>query len=77
MATGKSGQDDDQLQLLLDICEDSLMHASPAARSEVDGLLLTRGITGGPGWPIDMLSLTRLHLQNRAHHGESGSRRDG
>jgi hypothetical protein len=56
----------DQLQLLLEICEDFFRRTSPATRSEVDLILLDHGITGGPGWLIDMLGLTRQHLQSRA-----------
>lgn len=36
-------------------------------------LLRTRGITGGPGWLIDMLGLTRLRLQNTTHHNQPSS----
>jgi hypothetical protein len=57
-------QDHDQLQLLLGICEDFFRYTSPATRAEVDALLRRRGITGGPGWLVDMLGLTRLNLQN-------------
>ena len=57
---------DGLLPLLLEICEDFLAQASPATRNEVDLLLRARNITGGPGWLIDMLALTRLHLQDPA-----------
>ncbi len=39
----------DLLPLLLEICEDFLAHTGPATHHEVDTLLRTRGITGGPG----------------------------
>jgi hypothetical protein len=55
---------DDLLPLLLEICEDFLAHASPPVRREVDDILHVHGITGGPGWLIDMLALSRLRLQN-------------
>nr|WP_221382959.1 hypothetical protein [Actinoplanes polyasparticus] len=54
--------DDDLLPLLLEICEDYFA-GSPAGRRELDALLRTRDITGGPGWLIDMLALTRRRLQ--------------
>ncbi len=66
MQPGKS--DGDLLPLLLEICEDYFAGASTAARREVDALLRSRDITGGPGWLIDMLALTRLRL-----HGGTGT----
>lgn len=63
MATDDIPQDQDQLQLLLEICEDFFRRTGPATRDEIDTLLRQRGITGGPGWLIDMLGLTRLRLQ--------------
>jgi hypothetical protein len=56
-----------QLQLLLEICEDYFRHANPTTRDNIDTLLHQHGITGGTGWLIDMLSLTRLQLQTPAH----------
>ncbi|MEW2444773.1 hypothetical protein [Micromonospora marina] len=67
---------DQLLQLLLQICEDFLANTGPATRHEVDTLLRTRGITGGPGWLIDMLGLTRLRLQNATHRDEQGDHHD-
>jgi hypothetical protein len=66
MAT--SHTDDDQLlHLLLEICEEHLRDADAATRDDIDTLLLARGITGGPGWLIDMLGLTRRRLQAPDH----------
>lgn len=64
------------LPLLLEICEDFLANAAPATHHEVDILLRGRGITGGPGWLIDMLGLIRLHPQNTTHHDQPSSRHD-
>jgi hypothetical protein len=64
---------DDMLELLLEICEDFFAHANSATRDEVDRLLRAHGVTGGPGWLIDMLGLTRFHLQNPRRHDEPRS----
>jgi hypothetical protein len=65
MPAGHTEHDQDQLlPHLLEICEDFLGHASPATRHELDTYLRTRGVTGGPGWLIDMLGLTRLRTQH-------------
>ncbi|MEW2386485.1 hypothetical protein AB0873_31145 [Micromonospora sp. NPDC047707] len=74
-ATNDTNQGD-LLPLLLQICEDFLANTGPATHHEVDILLRTRGITGGPGWLIDMLGLTRLRLQNTTHHNQPGSQHD-
>lgn len=77
MATGPTQHDHDQLlPLLLEICEDFLNHTSPATRGEVDTLLRERGITAGPGWLIDMLGLTRLHLQHQRYNNALGTHHD-
>jgi hypothetical protein len=76
MATGPAGRDD-LLHLLLEICEDFFAHTSSTTRDEVDVLLRARGVTGGPGWLIDMLSLTRLRLRNPAQPDGSRSHHDG
>jgi hypothetical protein len=55
---------DDLLPLLLEICEDYFAHAGPVGYREVDALLRAHDITGGPGWLIDMLALTRRRLQS-------------
>lgn len=55
--------DNDLLPLLLEVCEDYFAHAGPIGHREVDALLRARDITGGQGWLIDMLALTRLRLQ--------------
>ena len=59
---------DDPLPALLEICEEFVANASPVVHHDLDTLLRTRGITGGPGWLIDMLALTRHHLQNHTRH---------
>lgn len=66
----------DLLQLLLQICEDFLARTTAATHHEVDTLLHARGITGGPGWLIDMLGLTRLRLQDTTHRDEQGAHHD-
>ena len=76
MTTGETDQDG-LLPLLLEICEDFFAHTSPATRGELDTLLLGREITGGPGWLIDILALTRLRLQNPAHHDKPDPRDNG
>jgi hypothetical protein len=69
MPAGHTEHDHDQLLAhLLEICEDFLGRASHATRDEVDAYLRTRSITGGPGWLIDMLGLTRLRLQALSRH---------
>jgi hypothetical protein len=73
VTTGETDQDD-LLPLLLEICEDFFAHTSPAILTELDALLVKRGITGGPGWLIDLLALTRQRLQNPAHHDGSDPR---
>ncbi|MEU1604025.1 MULTISPECIES: hypothetical protein [Micromonospora] len=75
-ATTSDTHHSDLLQLLLQICEDFLANTGPATRHEVDTLLRTHGITGGPGWLIDMLGLTRLRLQNATHRDEQGAQHD-
>jgi hypothetical protein len=57
---------DDVLPLLLEICEDFFIGTSLAVHREVDALLQAKGITGGPGWLIDMLALTRQRLETPA-----------
>ncbi len=56
--------DEDLLPLLLEICEDYFVRTSQAARRELDALLRARDITGGPGWLVDMLALTRRRLHS-------------
>lgn len=75
MTTGET-EPNDLLPLLLEICEDFLANTSPPVRREVDNVLHAHGITGGPGWLIDMLALSRLRLQNPAsgHKPPSGPR---
>ena len=57
---------DDLLPTILEICEEFFTSTSPAVRHELDKVLLSRDITGGPGWLIDMLALTRMRLPNAA-----------
>jgi hypothetical protein len=75
-ATTSDTNHGDLLQLLLQICQDFLAHTTPATHHEVDILLRARGITGGPGWLIDMLGLTRLRLQDATHRDEQGAHHD-
>ena len=65
---------DDLLPLLLGLCEDLFASAGPAVHHEVDDLLQARNITGGPGWLIDMLALTRQSLETPAEPDGSCSR---
>jgi hypothetical protein len=53
----------DQLPELLAICEHFFASTGADTRHELDALLQARGITGGPGWLIDMLALERRRLQ--------------
>jgi len=78
MTTSPARRDIGQRPELLQICEDFFRHTSPATRQELDTLLQARGITGGPGWLIDMLGLTHLRLQHEqeTHHGEPDTRND-
>ncbi|BCY10910.1 hypothetical protein [Actinoplanes sp. L3-i22] len=62
---------DDLLPLLLEICEDFFAHAAPAVHHDLDDLLQARHITGGPGWLIDMLALTRQRLETSPEPGGS------
>lgn len=55
--------DRDLLQTILGVCEDFFAHAGPAVHRELDTVLHARDVSGGPGWLIDMLALTRLRLQ--------------
>ena len=66
---------DDLLPLLLGICEDFFAGAGRAVHHEVDALLQARHITGGPGWLIDMLALTRQRLETPAGSGRPSVRR--
>ncbi|MGC4856489.1 hypothetical protein ACLQ24_24720 [Micromonospora sp. DT4] len=75
-ATTNDNNHGDLLPHLLQICEDFLAHSGPATHHEVDTLLRARGITGGPGWLIDMLGLTRLRLQAATHRDEHGTHHD-
>lgn len=77
MPAGHTEHDHDHLLAhLLEICEDFLGRASQATRHELDAYLCTRGITGGPGWLIDMLGLTRLRLQHPRYNSEPGTQTD-
>lgn len=66
--TQRAAPSHDQLRDLLEICEDFFVQMHPAAGEELDRLLRARGVTGGPGWLIDMLGLTRLQLEAQRHH---------
>jgi hypothetical protein len=58
---------DELLPLLLQICEDFFAATNSATHRELDALLRSRDITGGPGWLIDMLALTRTRLESTAN----------
>lgn len=64
----------DLLPLLLEICEDIFVSADGPARSQIDAVLQNNGITGGPGWLIDMLALTRQRLLPPSQPGSARSR---
>jgi hypothetical protein len=72
MTTSQAQPDHDHLPELLHICEDFFRNAGPATQAELDMILRQHGITGGPGWLIDMLALTRLHLQHQ-HETTTGA----
>ncbi len=65
MTTSQAQPGHDQLPELLHICEDFFRNTGQATLAELDTILREHGITGGPGWLIDMLGLTRLHLQHQ------------
>ena len=73
-----TGTDHQQLQQLLQICEDYFRHADPATHTDLDAVLRRHHVTGGPGWLIDMLALTlhRLQHEHTAPAGEAGTRND-
>lgn len=67
--TSEGTGDEDQLLLLLEICEEFFARTNIETLDELDRLLAARGITGGPGWLIDMLAFTRTLLQDPADRG--------
>jgi hypothetical protein len=73
-----AGTEHEQLLELLQICEDYFRHTDPTTHAELDTVLRRHHITGGPGWLIDMLSLTlhRLHHEHATSTGESNTRND-
>ena len=73
-----AGTDHEQLRELLQICEDYFRHAGPATHADLDAVLRRHHITGGPGWLIDMLSLTlhRLQHEHAASTSEASTRND-
>ncbi|RSM64051.1 hypothetical protein DMB66_21300 [Actinoplanes sp. ATCC 53533] len=60
----RRAQHEQDLEQLLEICEQFFGHAGPATRHQVDTLLQAHGIHGGPGWLIDMLAFARYRLQH-------------
>jgi hypothetical protein len=68
----------EHLRELLHICEDYFRHADPATHADLDAVLRRHDVTGGPGWLIDMLSLTlhRLQHEDATSTGESSIRND-
>jgi hypothetical protein len=73
-----TGTEHQQLQELLQICEDYFRHADPATHADLDTVLRQHHVTGGPGWLIDMLSLTlhRLQHEHAASTAASSTRND-
>jgi hypothetical protein len=63
------GTNDDLLPLLLEICENVVATANSTTRDQIDTVLQNHGITGGPGWLIDMLALTRHRLSSPPNRG--------
>jgi hypothetical protein len=61
---GRRPQQQQDLEQLLEICEQFFGHTGPATSREVDTLLRAHGIHGGPGWLIDMLAFARYRLQH-------------
>jgi hypothetical protein len=57
---------EDLLPTNLEICEEFFASTGPAVRHELDTLMRARDITGGPGWLIDMLALTRSRMERPA-----------
>jgi hypothetical protein len=62
--SSRRAQHNQDLEQLLEICEQFFGHTSPATCREVDMLLRAHGIYGGPGWLIDMLAFARYRLQH-------------
>jgi hypothetical protein len=74
VTTSQSTTDEHLLQLL-QICEDYFHSAGPSTHAQLDAILREHDITGGPGWLINMLGLTRLHLQHQ-HEATTGEPQD-
>ena len=68
---------DDLLPTILGICEEFFASTSPAVRHELDTLMRARDITGGPGWLIDMLALTRSRMERSASRGQPPTADEG
>ena len=60
----RCAQHEQNLEQLLELCEQFFGHASPATHHELNSLLRAHGIYGGPCWLIDMLAFTRYRLQH-------------
>ena len=54
--------------------QDFFTGTGPAVHHEVDALVQAKDITGGPGWLIDMLALTRRRLEIPAGPGGTSAR---
>ncbi|MBM2623371.1 hypothetical protein JIG36_48540 [Actinoplanes sp. LDG1-06] len=57
---------DDLMLTILEICEKFLASTTPTVRQELDMILHLTEITGGSGWLIRMLVLTRMRLPDAA-----------
>ena len=75
MTTSQAKPSLDQMPQLLHVCEDFFRNAGPATLAELDTVLREHSITGGPGWLIDTLGLTRYRLQHD-NSDEASTRND-
>ncbi len=53
----------DRIAELLEITDSFLRAHLPTIDTDLDDLLVERGITGGPGWLIDTVGVTALALR--------------
>ena len=67
----------DQIAELLEITEQFLRTHLQTVHRDLDELLLHRGITGGPGWLIDVLGATGFGLRAAASTPAASSDRGG
>jgi hypothetical protein len=62
--TTRRAPHEQNLEQILEICEQFFGHASPATSREVDIHLRAHDVYGGPGWLTDMLAFARNRLQH-------------